>query len=162
MKMSKLFLLSKEEVRKIPKDILSCGDWWWLRSPGIGFVYALYVSSYGNVDRYGNYVYYDYYAVRPALILSSPLSELNLEKTGKGYIKLGKKENGKPIKWIDISEYIGKPCLLMKKPYEYHRFDAKSNVYATSEIKARLEALDNIFCLTDRYKDIVLDWSDEE
>lgn len=158
--MSKLFLLSKEEALKIPQDILACDNCWWLRSPGGTSNYAVPVSYSGIVYPSGSFVSYGSYAVRPALLLSSPLSELNFERTKKGYVKLG--TNGKPIKWIDISEYIGKPCLLMKKPYECYRFDGMSNVYETSGIFKRLQELDDILCLTDIYKDIVLDWSDYE
>lgn len=160
--MSKLFLLSKEEALKIPQDILACDNCWWLRSPSSISYYAMYVTHNGYVYRGGDYVFNVSFAVRPALLLSSPLSELNLERSKKGYVKLGRKVNGKPIKWIDISEYIGRPCLLMKKPYEHYIFDGMSNVYETSVIKTRLAELDDILCLTDIYKDIVFDWSDYE
>ena len=47
--------------------------WWWLRSPGGSQSFAASVHRGGNVREYGdgtkigNYVYYDYAAVRPAL-----------------------------------------------------------------------------------------------
>ena len=41
--------------------------WWWLRSPGDTQNDAAIVGSDGDVDEYGNSVYFDYNAVRPAL-----------------------------------------------------------------------------------------------
>ena len=152
--MSKLFLLSVEEAEKIPQEILACDSWWWLRSPGGNSIYAMKVD-YDGYARSNSYVYSAYNAVRPALFLSSPLSELNLKRSKKGYIKLGNKENGKSIEWIDISEYMGKPCLLTKKPIGQFRFDEKSNDYDKSEIKATLAELDNIL-FTDLEKSLLI------
>ena len=41
--------------------------WWWLRSPGSNQSHAAFVYDDGSVYYYGNYVHYDYFAVRPAL-----------------------------------------------------------------------------------------------
>lgn len=42
--------------------------WWWLRSPGFNQYYAADVSYFGNINEFGDDVYYDFYnAVRPAL-----------------------------------------------------------------------------------------------
>ena len=46
----------------------SCG--WWLRSPGGHWDIAAYVNTDGDVREYGNAVYSDNYAVRPALWIS--------------------------------------------------------------------------------------------
>ena len=157
--MSKLFLLSTDEVKKIPQDILACDNYWWLRSPGHDTGDAADVANYGRVYRFGDSVDYSCACVRPALRLTSDIS--NLEHTKKGYIRFGHKPNGKPIKWINISEYVGFPCLLMKKPYEYHRFDAKLNVYEKSEIFKRLQELDDEF-FTDEEKAVIKDFGGEE
>lgn len=41
--------------------------WWWLRSPGFDQSSAAFVSNTGSVQEHGEYVNYDYGAVRPAL-----------------------------------------------------------------------------------------------
>ena len=41
--------------------------WWWLRSPGNYQGIAAYVNGDGDVYEGGDYVDYDFYAVRPAL-----------------------------------------------------------------------------------------------
>ena len=41
--------------------------WWWLRSPGNGSDNASGVNTNGSILGYGDYVYFDYVAVRPAL-----------------------------------------------------------------------------------------------
>ena len=41
--------------------------WWWLRSPGFNQYNFASVSDVGDVDAYGFDVYFDYFAVRPAL-----------------------------------------------------------------------------------------------
>lgn len=157
--MSKLFLLSVEEAKKIPQDILACGSWWWLRSPGCDADYAAGVNYCGRVSKSGYYVHYPYACVRPALYLRSDMS--NFERTKKGYIKFGHKPNDKFIKWIDISTYVGFPCLLMKKLYEYHRFDKESNLYEASEIYKRLQELNYEF-FTDEEKAIIEDFELQE
>lgn len=152
--MSKLFLLSIDEAKKIPQYILACDSWWWLRSPGYDTNYAAGVYFDGVVAE-GGRVGNDFSSVRPALHLKSDVS--NFERTKKGYIKFGHKPDGKPIKWIDVSEYVGFPCMLMKKLYEYHSFDKKSNVYEISEIYKRLQELDYEF-FTDEEKAMIKDF----
>ena len=157
--MSILFLLSAEEARKIPQDILALEDgWWWLRSPGNYSKGATVVYDDGSVSNSGRGINNGMVAVRPAIHIEA--GQLNfLYRTKKGYVKLGTKPNGKPIKWIDISEYVGRPCLLMKKPIEQHRFDEKSNDYNTSEIKMRLDELDDIL-FTDEEREMIEDWEE--
>lgn len=41
--------------------------WWWLRSPGYKQNYAAYVFTAGDVYEYGDFVAYDFLAIRPAL-----------------------------------------------------------------------------------------------
>ena len=169
--MSKLFLLSDEEAEKIPQEILACGDWWWLRSPTCRWLrspscctkYAAYVNTHGCMDDEDGLDIDDIACVRPAIHIKVGLFN-SLDRTKKGYIKLGTKPNGKPVKWIDISEYIGRPCLLMKKPIARCRFDAESNDYEKSEIKTRLAELDDIL-FTDYEKSLFIEdwevWKDE-
>ncbi len=46
-------------------DSGSC--WWWLRSPGSDRRHAADVSYYGHANDNGNYLYWDFGAIRPAL-----------------------------------------------------------------------------------------------
>lgn len=143
-----IYLLKIEEARKIPGDILRCKapkDFdgvvddeditccWWLRSPGYESRTAAFVGLSGDVCVSGVDVNCDYSAVRPALrILGSLLN--TLPRTKKGYVIY------LDTKWIDISDYLGYPCLLKKKCMkESHRFDIKSNNYEESEVKKFIE-----------------------
>lgn len=134
----KIDLLSFEEARKLPVEILQCkapksfngfidnrnrNCRWWLRSPGYFSDYAVLVEPYGTFCGCGNgfIVYCDNIAVRPALRIEKALIE-KLPRTKKGYVVY------LDTKWIDISEYIGNPCLLKKKCLrEASYFDLKSN-----------------------------------
>lgn len=141
-------LLTIEEAEKLPPEILQCKapkDFdgvvddeditccWWLRSPGYESRTAAFVGLSGDVCVSGVDVNCDYSAVRPALrILGSLLN--TLPRTKKGYVIY------LDTKWIDISEYVGSPCLLKKKCMkEAHIFDGKSNNYEESEIKEFIE-----------------------
>lgn len=140
-------LLTIEKARKIPGDILRCKapkDFdgiiynddiccWWLRSPGDGSMNAAVVLPSGAVDGDGYNVDTAVRAVRPTLrILGSLLN--TLPRTKKGYVIY------LDTKWIDISDYLGYPCLLKKKCMkESHRFDIKSNNYEESEVKKFIE-----------------------
>lgn len=64
-------LLTIEEAEKLTKETLSIGCWWWLRSPGGSGDGAASVFSDGSVYYNGFYVYFDFGAVRPALIISN-------------------------------------------------------------------------------------------
>lgn len=141
-------LLTIEEAEKLPIEILQCktpkdfngyindenGDCcWWMRSPGINSTHAAVVLATGAVNVDGDDVDTAVRAVRPALrILGSLLN--TLPRTKKGYVIYLN------TKWIDISDYLGYPCLLKKKCMkESHRFDGKSNNYNRSEIKNFIE-----------------------
>lgn len=143
-----IYLLTIEEARKIPGDILRCkaskdfdglvddedrNCCWWLRSPGYESRTAAVVGLSGDVCVSGVDVDCDYSAVRPALrILGSLLN--TLPRTKKGYVIY------LDTKWIDISDYLGYTCLLKKKCMkESHRFDIKSNNYEESEVKKFIE-----------------------
>lgn len=49
----KITLLRAEEAQNVPKSILNCGSWWWLRSPGHYSFYTAGVNSDGDIDIYG-------------------------------------------------------------------------------------------------------------
>ena len=56
---------------KIDGNVFGVGaaDYWWLRSPGDVDDYAAYVFNFGGVFSFGNYVFFDDFAVRPAFNL---------------------------------------------------------------------------------------------
>ena len=143
----KIDLLTVEEVKKLPVEILKCDVpkkfggyvsnnkcWWWLRSPGYFSICAAVVDTSGAVDEFGDNVNFDDLAVRPIIRFNKKEDINRLSKTKKGYVKfLG-------TKWIDISEYLNEPCLLKKECLEgAHKFDDQSNDYETSKIKVYIE-----------------------
>ena len=144
-KINKKFdLLTIEEALKLPKEILRCEVpkgfngytvdekcCWWLRSPGYD-KNAAFVNTNGFINAYGDNVYNEC-AIRPILRIDQSLL-YSLPRTKKGYVKCA------GIKWIDISSYLGEPCLLKKKCLEKtDQFDEKTNNYEQSKIKAFLE-----------------------
>ena len=64
-------LLSIDEYEACKNTVPSVDGWWWLRSPGYYSNSAASVDRGGGVDDDGNYVDYDHYAVRPALVYES-------------------------------------------------------------------------------------------
>lgn len=112
-------LLSAEEARKVPKSILACGEWWWLRSPGNYQLSSALVSFDGVVYEYGLLVYFALYTVRPAFRIS------NLESKIGDKIMISKT-------WCTI---IDEGLALADSPVCEHRFDSKSNNWESSELK---------------------------
>ena len=122
----KIFLLSIEEYEKYKKYIPSINTWWWLQSPGSNSCRAANVSSDDSVDNLGDFVYYDFGAVRPALKISKQEFEnLNL---GDRFVK-------HDFPWIKISNYLA----IAEIPIAFRRFDKISNNYDNSEIKQFLQ-----------------------
>ena len=117
-------LLSVEEAKALPRWILAKGKWWWLRSPGHFSDRVASVHYDGSVDDFGDSVYNDYGAVCPALKIEN-LPNLKIGETIK---VLGR-----------MAQYIGNDMVLLVEPIGYRRFDADSNNYDKSEIKAWLE-----------------------
>ena len=123
-------LLSTDEARVLPLRLRSYNNWWWLRSPSIGFInYAALVYGAGSVSRYGNLVHDGDGAVRPALKIT------NLESSN---LKIG-----------DIFKFGGKEFEIISDNLAFclgdigkHKFDEKSNDYEISEIK---QYVDNWF-----------------
>ena len=126
----RIFLLSAEEATKLPKEFLKSNNWWWLRTSGFDDELVATVTEYGRVFRSSEVANNTHGGVRPAIRFDRYEDLLNLDRTNSGYYKyLGKK-------WIDITKYIGFPCLLKKKPFKViRRFDATVNCYAISEIR---------------------------
>ncbi len=63
-----IYLLSREEVKKINRNICSCGAWWWLRADDYILGNAGEVYSYKDFNPYG-YPIDKICGVRPALTL---------------------------------------------------------------------------------------------
>lgn len=126
----RIFLLSADEAVKLPSEFLKSNNWWWLRTSGYDNELVAVVTEYGKVLRSAKLAYNTNGGVRPAIRFDRHEEILTLNRTNGGYYKyLGKK-------WIDITDYIGFPCLLKKKSFEApSRFDATTNSYAISEIR---------------------------
>ncbi len=128
----KIFLLSIEEAKKLPKCILRtrCEYWYWLRTCGYGALDVEVVYRNGNIDSEGREIVINFGSVRPAIRFDFQNEIERLPRTERGYvIYLGKK-------WIDISDCIGFPCLLKKNPFgTKSQFDFTSNDYETSKIR---------------------------
>ena len=87
------------------KDWDNC--WWWLRSPGRGSSYAVYVTRNGDVPRVGNAVYLEYVGVCPALHidLSSDIWFIKDDQTsGNG----GDEKAANPVASIPAGSSIAK------------------------------------------------------
>lgn len=71
-------LLTAEEAKTLPKEILAIGKWWWLQSPGYCSNHAADVCSDGSVNYHG-YGVSSTNAVRPTLeIQNLEASNLNI------------------------------------------------------------------------------------
>lgn len=141
-------LLSVEEAEKIPRDILVCKApknfdgcvdsthycLWWLQTKSVESAGAIAViTNLGSIDDYGYTSGNEYIAIRPILKLDKTLLK-QMPKTKKGYIKYLN------TKWIDVSKYVGYPCLLKKKCLvRAYRFDEKTDDYNKSEIKKYID-----------------------
>lgn len=121
-------LLSLDEAESLPEDIRAIDKWYWLRSPGFNCYNAALIYFDGSVFDYGNLVYCDFGAVRPALKISN-LKSYDFEDYSK--VRLFDKD------WFVLNNlnYL----LLAPGDLGNHRFDEKSNNYETSEIKKFLE-----------------------
>ena len=127
MQIESITLLSVNEASALPKEILDCGHYYWLRSPGSDSSSAAFVDYGGYVLNFGYYVINYNYGVRPALVIPN-LDSLNL----RDFEEITMWDT----KWI----YIGKNMLFAKDIICERRFDENSNVFEKSEIK---EYLDN-------------------
>lgn len=131
-------LLTVEQAERLPLELLACGRWWWLRSPGDDPLYAAGVNYFGSVDYTGNFVDYDSVCVRPAFLIS----DLNS--------KLGTKVQIENC----ICTVIDKDLALADDVICEHRFDAKSSSWESSELKAFIES--------DEFKRMLICQNEEE
>ena len=115
----KLFLLSINEYKTYKAKIPHINTWWWLRSPGGDSRSAAGVDDDGSVDYYGDFVYFNDFAVRPALKLES------------NNLQIGDRIAKYQFPWI----YIGDNLAIAEVPIAFRWFDAKDSNYETSEIK---------------------------
>lgn len=141
-------LLSVEEAEMIPRDILTCKAPknfdgyvdsinccpWWLQTKSVESDGAVsYITEFGSIDDYGYMSDTEDIAIRPILKLDKALLK-KMPKTKRGYIKYLN------TKWIDVSDYVGYPCLLKKKCLvKAYPFDKKSDNYNESIIKEYIE-----------------------
>ena len=116
-------LLTEEEYEAHREQIPPVNGWWWLRSPGYNSYDAADVSSVGSVSDGGNDVSNDYLAVRPAL--KSAIFNLPI---GEKFIALGNR-------WIVIDDGFA----ISEDVITHRRYDRKSNVWETSELRQWLE-----------------------
>ena len=145
----RLFLLTKRQAEKLPEEIRRCKTpddydgyktedgycWWWLRSPGDNTFNVFFVYYSGYVYSHGYFINDNYGGVRPALRIEPELlDELSKDTDTIHYAG---------YEWLNISEYIGFPCLLMKTCLPKTRcFDKDSNNYRRSDIRVYLNELE--------------------
>jgi hypothetical protein len=157
----KLFLLSVEEAKELPEEILYCNGimGWWLRSPGKDKHTAMIVSSQyynGGVFFVGNFVAKDGFfdlAARPAFMIKESDIETKNNVTIFGNKKWNviKRKNG--IATLFLCEESMTRELLT-------RFDAISNDYKTSDIRYFLMDLATSW-FTKAELDLIIDWEDK-
>lgn len=120
-------LLSIGETEKIPANILSYDNWWWLRSPGNNSYDATDVNNFGFAYDLGLSVSSSDGAVRPAFIIPN-LKSLNLPIGEE--VLLGENQ----IKCVVISD----DKVLYNDEVIKSKFDDESNNYEKSYIKNRV------------------------
>ena len=131
-----IFLLSIEEYEKYKDRIPHVVCWWWLRSPGYHNGYAANVYYGGSVRHSGDLISIASGCVRPALRIPN-LSSYTHCPAGSYYQKyrIGDRIVKYDFPWIIIDEDL----VIAEVPIAFHRFDAKSNDYATSEVRQLLK-----------------------
>ena len=129
-------LLTIEQAERLPRELLACGEWWWLRSPGYFQDIAADVSTDGSVLYLGYAVNNDSDCVRPAFVIPGLDSKIYDKVHIGGY------------RYTLDGDYIGgcvctvvdKDLVLADDVVCRHRFDAKSNDWNKSELKAFIES----------------------
>lgn len=121
-------LLTVDEAKTLlTEENRACGSWWWLRSPGNNPNCAAFVSASGYVFALGDFVYYNFGGVRPALQIAN-LAQSNL--------KIGDEFYFDTYRFKVISDSLA----LCNSLIGYARFDENSNDYSKSKIKAYVDA----------------------
>ena len=134
-----IFLLSKEEYEEYKDKIPKINCCWWLKSPGYSPKRSACVN-YGGVGDFGYDICDQFTGVRPALNLQSPVvlayftKNLLCGETHK--TRLMDIVNKDTIvfcgvTWIKIDKYL----YISELPIDFRRFDNKSNIYETSEVR---------------------------
>lgn len=139
-----IFLLSKEEYKKVRVDIprYDC-SWWWLRSPGHCVNYAAWVGYDGYVNSDGSAVYLAELAIRPVVRINNynhPSNFVSDFETDKHFIRL-KNDLIMPLTLIYNKEEKYKYYIFDMPLPLTQRFDRDSNDYETSEIRRYLLSL---------------------
>lgn len=116
-------LLTTEQAERLPKEMLDCGEWWWIRSPGDNQYNAAGVNSYGSIYYNGSYVRCEGGCVRPVFIISN----------------LGSKIGAKVRVGNCVCTVIDKDLAFADDVVCDYRFDGKSNNWDKSELKAFIE-----------------------
>lgn len=118
-------LLTKEEYEKYNgmHRIPIVNNWWWLRSPGTDQNHAAIVYRGGSVGDNGNYVDYDFCAVRPAL--KSKILNLSV---GTMFAALGNT-------WIMIDDHFAISVDIVS----HQKYDDLTSTWETSYLKIWLE-----------------------
>lgn len=124
LKEAKITLLTIEQTKKLPKNVLACGNWWWLRSPGRNQYNAARVGSVGGIFEYGYGVFNFNVGVRPAFKIANLSSEFG-EKVYVGKL---------------LCTVIDKDHVLADECVCEHRFDSEINDWETSELKGFIES----------------------
>lgn len=117
-------LLTVEEARSLPKEVTNRGCQWWLRSPCSDRPDAAYIYNVGDASVYGYFVQAHYVGVRPAFKIA------NLKSSRLNKILVGKT-------WCTV---IAPGLALADRTVCIHRYDAESNNWETSELKAFIES----------------------
>ena len=117
-------LLTIERAERLPRELLACGEWWWLRSPGSIQYDAAIVATDGSVYHGGDDVSNDLDCVRPAFVIPGLDSKIYDQVHVGGC----------------VCTVVDKDLVLADDVVCYHRFDAKSNDWNKSELKAFIES----------------------
>lgn len=118
-------LLTVEEAKALPRAILrTYSDDWWLRTPGDKEDTIAAVAGNGFVLERGLCVNWERIAVRPAFIIA------NLKSSKFDKILVGNT-------WCTV---VAPGLALADKKVCWHRYDAKSNNWETSELKAFIKS----------------------
>ncbi len=115
-------LLSLDEVKEVPKNLLYLDKPWWLRSPGHFATKAAFVSSFESVDSLGLHMDASELGVRPALIIEN-------------FVNINDEFEIANHNWTAISNNT----LLCNDIIGYTIFDDNCNEYKNSIIKQWLE-----------------------
>lgn len=109
-------------IRNLPIEVVSCGEWWWLQSPGCLQYLVAYVANDGSIMEGGARVYDDENTIRPCFKLKCPLKSEYVMIANEICIK------------VSEDTYLFPKCVCQ------HHFDSESNIYETSELKAFIES----------------------